>query len=160
VGEAYVCEKDGNSFSGMGISSLVKVTNEAVMSGCESHTSMSNDDRNKVEEFIYEEEERLVGGIDGRLYNEEDKIEKLKAEKRRRKRKPGSTKWEPQLNDHVLIRIHPMSDAVRGITSKFIRPYEGPYVITEVLSPSMFEISDLNGKARGKYNKQSLKPYL
>jgi hypothetical protein len=52
-----------------------------------------------------------------------------------------------------------MSDATRGVTSKFIRPYEGPYVITDVLSPSIFEISDLSGKARGRFNKQSLKPY-
>jgi hypothetical protein len=33
VGEAYVCERDGSSFSGMGNSSLVEVANEAVMTG-------------------------------------------------------------------------------------------------------------------------------
>jgi hypothetical protein len=67
---------DGSSFSGMGISSLVEVANEAVMSACESHTSMSNDDRNKDDEFIYGDKERLVRRIDGRLYyaEEEDKF--------------------------------------------------------------------------------------
>ncbi|PNF35642.1 hypothetical protein B7P43_G18254 [Cryptotermes secundus] len=84
---------------------------------------------------------------------------KPKAEEKKR-RKTRSTNWEPQLNDHVLVRMQPVSDATRGITSKFIRPYEGPYVITDVLLPSMFEISDLNGKARGRFRKQSLKPYL
>jgi hypothetical protein len=68
VGEAYVYGGDGSSFSGMGISSLADVTNEAVMSGCESHKSMSNDDRNKDDEFIYGDKEQLVRRINGRFY--------------------------------------------------------------------------------------------
>jgi hypothetical protein len=85
---------------------------------------------------------------------------KLKAEERKKKRKSGSAKWDPKLNDQVLVRKQLVSDAVRGITSKFVRLYDGPYTITNVLSPSMFEVSDLKGRVRGTFNKQSLKPYL
>jgi hypothetical protein len=81
---------------------------------------------------------------------------KLKAEKI----KTWSTKWEAQLNEHVSMRIQSESDVICGITSKFIRPDDGSFVITEVLSLSMFEISDLYGKARGRFCKQNLKPYL
>jgi hypothetical protein len=54
---------------------------------------------------------------------------KLKAEKRYKKRKTGRTKWKPCLQQLLLVKWQPPSDAVQGITSKFQRPYEGPYRI-------------------------------
>lgn len=85
---------------------------------------------------------------------------KAKALERKKKRKMGIAKWNPQLSDKVLVRCQPVSNAAQGVTGKFIRPYEGPYVITRIIPPSVYEISGNNGKVRGQFNKHSLKPYL
>jgi hypothetical protein len=77
---AYICERDGSSFSGMGNSSLVEAVNEAVMSGCETHASMFNDDRSKDNGFVDGDKVRFIHRINGRFYNaeEEDNVEKLR----------------------------------------------------------------------------------
>jgi hypothetical protein len=85
---------------------------------------------------------------------------KKKAAKRKRRRKVASTKWEPQLNDEVLLKCQPTSDAALGITAKFIRPFNGPWLITKIIPPSCYEISDQRRKIRGIFNKTALKKYL
>ena len=52
-----------------------------------------------------------------------------------------------------------MSDSTAGITAKFLRPYEGPYVIAKVIPPSTFEVADEDGHVRGQFNKRLLKAY-
>jgi hypothetical protein len=61
---------------------------------------------------------------------------KLKAHERKRRRKIGTTKWETKLNDQILLRIQPTSDAAQGISSKFVRPFDGPIKITEIIPPA------------------------
>jgi transposase InsO family protein len=73
--------------------------------------------------------------------------------------KVGSTKWEPKIADKVLLLIQAMADAARGTCSKFIRPYAGPFQITGILPPATYELSQLTGKIRGRFNKKSLKPF-
>jgi hypothetical protein len=85
---------------------------------------------------------------------------KLKAEKRNLKRKNGKYKWMPKLNDLVLVRQHPTSDAIQDVTIKFQRPYEGPYIIQTIVNPSLFELKDRSGRRKGLFNKRHLKPYL
>jgi transposase InsO family protein len=85
---------------------------------------------------------------------------KEKAANRKRRRRAGTSKWDPQLQDRVLVRCQPVSDAAQGLTGKFKRPYEGPYIITKIITPSAYEISDSKGKLRGMFNKEHLKPYL
>jgi transposase InsO family protein len=85
---------------------------------------------------------------------------KQKAADRKRKRRTGTSKWDPQLGDRVLVRCQPVSNAALGLTGKFKRPYEGPYIITKTVPPSAYEISDSKGKLRGMFNKELLKPYL
>jgi hypothetical protein len=85
---------------------------------------------------------------------------KQRAADRKRRRKTGARKWDPQLQDRVLVRCQPVSDAALGLTSKFTRPYEGPYVVTKIVPPSAYEISDHKGKLRGLFNKEHLKRYL
>jgi len=63
------------------------------------------------------------------------------------------------MSEKVLVRAQPASDAVVGVTAKFIHPYEGPYIISRVIPPSTYELSTTNGKVREEYNKKSLKPY-
>ena len=64
------------------------------------------------------------------------------------------------MNERVLVRAQPASDAAVGVTAKFIHPYEGPYIISRVIPPSTYELSTASGKIRGEFNKKSLKPYL
>jgi hypothetical protein len=84
---------------------------------------------------------------------------KQKAEKRKRRRKLGGTKWEPKLNEKVLLKCQPTSDAALGITAKFLRPFNGPWLIMKFIPPSCYEISDQRGKIRGVFNKTALKRY-
>jgi hypothetical protein len=63
---------------------------------------------------------------------------RLKAEKRNKKRRTGRTQRKSNLRDSVLVKCQPASDAVQGITSKFQRPYEGPYLIRREINPAIF----------------------
>jgi hypothetical protein len=64
------------------------------------------------------------------------------------------------VNDKVLAKAQPASDAAVGVTAKFIHPYEGPYTISRVIPPSTYEIPTTSGKVRGELNKKALRPYL
>jgi hypothetical protein len=85
---------------------------------------------------------------------------RLRAEKRSNKRKIGKMRWKPKLQKQVLAKCQPMSDAVQGITSKFQGPYEGPYLITKIVSSAIYELSDSIRRIRGIFNINHLKPYL
>ncbi|KDQ71523.1 hypothetical protein L798_11254 [Zootermopsis nevadensis] len=84
---------------------------------------------------------------------------KERAAIRKERCKKGVAKWELSLRDPVLVRIMPVSDAGKGVTGKFIRPFEGPYFISKALSPGMFELEDKHGKPRGMFNNRELKPF-
>jgi len=83
-----------------------------------------------------------------------------KTRDRRERRKTGNKTWEPKVNNKVLVKAQPASDAAVGVTAKFIHSYEGPYIITSVIPPSTYEISTTSGKVRGEFNKRALKTYL
>jgi hypothetical protein len=84
-------------------------------------------------------------------------LRKINAKKRSKGK--GQTHWEPKVNDKVLLRTLPMSEAVAGVTAKFLHPYEGPYVITKIIPPSTFELADEKGRIRGQFNKKLMKAY-
>jgi hypothetical protein len=84
---------------------------------------------------------------------------RLKADKRKERRKRGKHEWAPQVGDLVLCRCRSISEAAKGETSKFKRPYEGPWHITRIIPPSAYEISSPGSKVRGIFHKQALKPY-
>ena len=48
-----------------------------------------------------------------------------------------------------------MSDAVKGMTAKFMHVFEGPYIITKLLDHSAYELKDGSGKLRGEFNKKA-----
>jgi len=81
---------------------------------------------------------------------------KKTAKDRRERRRTGNKIWEPEVNERVLVRAQPASDAAVGVTAK----YEGPYTISRVIPPSTYELSTASRKVRGEFNKKSLKPYL
>ena len=54
---------------------------------------------------------------------------KQRAHDRKNKRNHGNGAWKPRVHDKVLVRTQPSSDAIAGMTGKFIRPYERPYIV-------------------------------
>jgi len=52
-----------------------------------------------------------------------------------------------------------MSDAIKGMTSKLMHVFEGPYITTELLDHSAYELTDESGKLRGEFNKKQLRLY-
>jgi hypothetical protein len=68
--------------------------------------------------------------------------------------------WEPKVKEKVLVKTQPASDAAVGVTAKFIHTYEGPYIISKVISPPTYELSTTKGNITGEFNTWALKPYL
>ena len=62
-------------------------------------------------------------------------------------------------NENVLVKTQAISNAVRGITSKFLHLFQGPYGISKVLGHSAYELTDEQGKLRGEFNKEQLKQH-
>ena len=84
---------------------------------------------------------------------------KEKAFRRDRRRKFSNSRWMLKVNDKVLVKTQPMSDAIKGTTSKFMLLYEGPFLILKIYLHSAYKLKDEQGRARGKFNKKALKPY-
>ena len=60
-----------------------------------------------------------------------------KAKGRRKRRKTGNKTWERKVNEKVLVRAQPASDA-----AKFIHPCEGPYIRSR--GDTTIHICDIN----------------
>jgi hypothetical protein len=71
---------------------------------------------------------------------------KKKAIERQGKGKLGLSKWEPKLHGKVLVKYRPISAAVQGVTAKYVPPYGGPYIITQIIPPSTFKLSSSDRK--------------
>jgi hypothetical protein len=84
---------------------------------------------------------------------------KLRAGGRKKRQKISQYEWKPQVGDLVLYRCQPVSEATKVVTSKFARPYEGPWRITKLIPSSSYEISTLNSRVHGVFHKQTLKLY-
>ncbi|PNF15702.1 hypothetical protein B7P43_G12473 [Cryptotermes secundus] len=61
-----------------------------------------------------------------------------RAEERIKRKKRGQRKWQPAVGEAVLVETHHVSDSNQGVTHKFMRPHEGPFWITRIVSPSIF----------------------
>jgi hypothetical protein len=85
---------------------------------------------------------------------------KEKSVRRNKRRMQGRTQWNPQVGDLVLVKRQATADAVAGVTSKFIQLYQGPLKVAKLIPPSMYEIVEIDGKMRGVFNKEAMKPYL
>lgn len=64
------------------------------------------------------------------------------------------------VGDLVLMKCRTLSSKLKNVSAKLNPRYVGPYKVTKVLSPTVYEISDLSLKRIGKYHIQDLKPYL
>jgi len=97
-------------------------------------------------------------GIDEKLEKAYYKMRK-RAETREKRRKRGNAAWEPKVNENVLVKTQPMSDAVKGIIAKFMYVFEGPFLVSKILDHSAYELKGEWGKVRGEFNKKQLKQY-
>jgi hypothetical protein len=84
---------------------------------------------------------------------------KQKSNKRKRRKKHGNSGWKPAVNDRVLAKTEPISNATMGITAKFVRSFTGLYIVRKLIPPSTYELADDQGKVRGQFNLKSLKAY-
>lgn len=72
-----------------------------------------------------------------------------------RSRRPSPTY---EVGDKVLVRSHVLSQSSKGLTAKFVPKRDGPYVITEKVSPTTYLISPIGSpeESLGKYHAQDL----
>jgi len=52
-----------------------------------------------------------------------------------------------------------MSNAIKGMTSKFMHVFEGPYIITKLQVHSAYELRDESRKLWEEFNKKQLRQY-
>jgi hypothetical protein len=74
-------------------------------------------------------------------------------------RKRRGTRWRPAVNEKVLVRTQPISDAIAGVNGKFMRLSEGPYIISKLIPPSTVELCDSKGRVKGNFQWKSIKVY-
>jgi transposase InsO family protein len=66
-----------------------------------------------------------------------------------------------QVGQQVLRRSHVLSDAVKGVTSKFAPKWQGPYLVSRVQTPLTYKLWDVNldQELQGTYHVSDLKVY-
>jgi hypothetical protein len=64
-------------------------------------------------------------------------------------------KWKLHVGDLVvLVKSQAVSNAA-GVTQKFVRPYVGPWKVTRLINPAIYEVANEHGKITKVFN-QSL----
>ncbi|KAF9804156.1 hypothetical protein SFRURICE_020584 [Spodoptera frugiperda] len=61
--------------------------------------------------------------------------------------------------DLVLVEAHSASNAAKGFSQKFAPRREGPYRVSQVVSPTTYVVVDNEGRVKGKYHASALTPY-
>ena len=54
-----------------------------------------------------------------------------------------------QIGDEVMRRVHILSDASKRFNAKLAPKFEGPFIIKEILSPTVYTLEPLEGKIEG-----------
>jgi transposase InsO family protein len=67
--------------------------------------------------------------------------------------------WRCHLGDRVLKRDHPLSSGAKGSAAKLAPKYSGPYTITKVLSPVVYNLQSPSGRKILRAHIKDLKPY-
>lgn len=63
-----------------------------------------------------------------------------------------------KLDDCVWVRNRVLSNAASGFSAKLAPKYAGPYWITKVISPRLYQVTDGDGRAKVAYV-NDIKPY-
>ena len=64
-----------------------------------------------------------------------------------------------EIGDLVLKRQHVLSSAAHNVAAKLAPKFHGPFRVSRVLSPVVYELVELNGRGIGKAHAKDLKPY-
>jgi hypothetical protein len=67
--------------------------------------------------------------------------------------------WRCHLGDRVLKRDHPLSSGAKGFAAKLAPKYSGPYTITKVRSPVVYNLQSTSGQKILRAHIKDLKPY-
>jgi hypothetical protein len=67
--------------------------------------------------------------------------------------------WRCHLGDRVLKRDHPLSSGAKSFAAKLAPKYSGPYTITKVLSPVVYNLQSPSGQKILRAHIKDLKPY-
>jgi hypothetical protein len=67
--------------------------------------------------------------------------------------------WRCHPGDHVLKRDHPLSSGAKGFAAKLSPKYSGPYTVTKVLSPVVYNLQSPSGQKILRAHIKDLKPY-
>jgi transposase InsO family protein len=67
--------------------------------------------------------------------------------------------WRCHLGDRVLKRDHPLSSGAKGFAAKLAPKYSGPYTVTKVLSPVVYNLRSPSGQKILRVHIKDLKPY-
>ena len=65
-----------------------------------------------------------------------------------------------KVGDLVLKRQHTLSSAVHNVAAKLSPKFQGPFKVSGILSPVVYELASLEGVRVGKLHVKDLKPYL
>lgn len=66
--------------------------------------------------------------------------------------------WQCHVGDRVMRREHTLSSAVRNFASKLAPKYSGPYTVTKVVSPVVYDLKSASGKKITRVHIKELKP--
>lgn len=58
-----------------------------------------------------------------------------------------------------MKRQHVLSSAAQHFVAKLATKFHGPFIVTKVLSPIVYELADPTGQSIGKIHVKDLKPY-
>lgn len=76
------------------------------------------------------------------------------------KRQNKNNIWKFEVGDMVLLRTNKPSDATAKETKKFNLIYDGPFYVTDIPYPNVYELSRQQaGPVFGRYNTSNLVPY-
>jgi hypothetical protein len=67
--------------------------------------------------------------------------------------------WRCHPGDRVLKRDHPLSSGAKGFAAKLVPKYSGPYAVTNVLSPVVYNLQSPSGQKILRAHIKDLKPY-
>ena len=63
------------------------------------------------------------------------------------------------IGDLVLKKNRVLSSAVEGVSAKLAPTFNGPFKVSRILSPNIYELADLNGKIDGPSSVEHLKTF-
>ena len=84
---------------------------------------------------------------------------KKKGQQLKHGKKHDRSKWKHAANDKILYKRATVSNAIRGITAKFPRPFTGPYIVHKLIPSNTYELMYGKGRVMGQFILKSFKAY-